>query len=890
MKRRALAAFALAVACVAAPTPEPVATSRIEWGGCALEFADARCVLTEDGPGRIVVWVEHGDPELRLVVDAGEAVAGEPLDGGQRFAIEIESGTLALFLGETRLPWSLVVERRRPSPALRALSEAPRTAGYAGDFEAAVAALPPAERARGYRAGFARAHAQADAAAAERFAFAALGAAVAAGELSTACGVAQAASFSALHLRGDVARARAWLETTRFCPIAVPASAPGFAYYSGLIAAALGRHVDAVEYLEQASARASRIDHVDDARQYAIGQALFLGEAGFTEAATMRLAALVEAFEPGCVRVVAMLDHAWAVQLAAEASGERELLREAEAELIAALDESELHHCSTSSPHVEAIIRIDLAHGALGLGEFGHARHELARIDAGRLEPGLARWYRRLDAQVAMAEGRIAAARAWIAGIDDAGIDDDASWRDHLVAARLASALGDEASARLHDRAAEAALDRVVSSFAEGLASGPLLGARVESSTRIVADAVRRGDAHAAWCTARRARRRALQATAGAALRVQDDRDGAVAERLAAYRGQAARVDAELEGLDLASRRERAASQARLRTELAVDLAALAPSMSTALRDGCGPPTPASTLSLGFHPRGDGGWFAFAELDGRVAVSSLDDPESLSRAELARALFDPVDEMLARAERVRVLPAGAWNRVDLHALDWRGAPLVDAKPVAYALDLSLPTADVRRGAAVVFADVDPLRELGTHAGPLRRALDTDRAGVRWSAGADRRELQRMLGDVDTWTFFGHSRMPKAEASNMPWQWSRGLLVGTDASLDAFEVLMLPAAAPRRVALVGCSTGVVDPALPPGSITLAQAFIVRGAGQVLATHADIAPRHAVEVARRLAPELGGGGEADLAVALRRAQLDLRVQAPDAPWPAWRVWEP
>ncbi len=890
MKPEAIAALGLAAACVTPPKPEAAATPRIEWAGCALEFADHRCVLTQDGPGRIVVWVEHGDPELRLVVDAGDAVPGEPRDGGQRFAIEIESGTLELFHGETRLPWSLVVERRRPSPALLALSEAPRTATYGAEFEAAVAELPSDERARGYRVGFARAHARGDAIAAERFAFATLGAAVATGELSTACGVAQAASFSSLNLRGDVARARAWLETTRFCPIAVPSSAPGFVYYTGLIAAALGRRVDAVEHLEQASVRATRIDRVDDARQYAIGQALFLGEAGFTEAATMRLDALVEELEPGCVRVVAMLDHAWAVQLAAEASGEQELLREAEVELTAALEESRRHHCNASSPHVDDIIRIDLVHGALGIGDLEHARRELVRIDAARLEPSLARWYRRLDAQLAMAEGRTASVREWIAGIDDGGIDDDASWRDHRVAARLSSQLGDEASARVHAHAAEAALDRVVASFAEGLASGPLLGARAESSTLLVADAVRRGDEREAWCTARRARRRALQATAAAALRLQDDREGAVAERLAAHRGASARVDAELDGLDLAARRERAAQHARLRSQLAVDLAALAPAMSTALHDGCGPPTPASTLSLGFHPRGDGGWFTFAELDGRVVVNSIGDPEALSLTELARALFDPLDELLARADRVRILPAGAWNRVDVHALPWRGAPLVEARPVAYALDLWLPTSDVRQGAAVVFADVDPLRELGTHAAPLRRALETDPVAVRWSTSTDRAELQRMLGDVGTWTFFGHSRMPTADATNIPWQWSMGLLIGTDTSLDAFEVLMLPATAPHRIALVGCSTGVVDPALSPGSITLAQAFIVRGSRQVLATHADIAPRHAVEMTRQLAPELAGGGEADLAVALRRAQLDLRANAPDTPWPAWRVWEP
>jgi hypothetical protein len=160
----------------------------------------------------------------------------------------------------------------------------------------------------------------------------------------------------------------------------------------------------------------------------------------------------------------------------------------------------------------------------------------------------------------------------------------------------------------------------------------------------------------------------------------------------------------------------------------------------------------------------------------------------------------------------------------------------------------------------------------------------------WSEPDGVDELLGVLADVDAWIDFGHAAPPRA-GDDVPWQSSIGLLLPGEQRLDAFDLLSSPGGAPRQVALLGCGTGTVDPSLPPGSITLPQALIIRGAHTVVATGDDVAPGLAVAVAERLANGAPAGADTiDLRAALRVAQLELREQDPTAAWATFRVWEP
>lgn len=66
-----------------------------------------------------------------------------------------------------------------------------------------------------------------------------------------------------------------------------------------------------------------------------------------------------------------------------------------------------------------------------------------------------------------------------------------------------------------------------------------------------------------------------------------------------------------------------------------------------------------------------------------VAQASPADPPDA----LAAALLGPLDEALGDVVRLRVLTSGAWQSVDVHALLFRGKPLVARAAVVFALDL-----------------------------------------------------------------------------------------------------------------------------------------------------------------------------------------------------------
>lgn len=882
MRPTTLAALALTWACSAAGSPEgePLA---VQWSGCDAVVAGG-CAVEGPGTPTLVAWVDDADPGLRIVDDRGGVHGPEALvDGGRRFRVPIvgDVTTLRMLDANGRSRWTLPIVRREPIPRD---AEAPATIDE-------VEALPGPHRAQALRDGYSAAHAAGDATAAQRFAIASHVVALAAGEWSTACGVAQAAAFSAQYLSGDSARAHAWLDITRWCDTRVPESGPGAAYYRGTVVAAEGHRIAALEQLYRAWRGAVRLDR-DEAASFALYYAGVLGEAGFTIAAERLFEGLAAEVPPGCTHAMLVLNFAWLLQLRGEAEGSSALLRRSGSLLEQGLAESAA--CASEAPLLAATFHINLAHGALLLDDTTRAALELDAIEPSQLDPGLTRWYQRLRAGLDLAQGRPQQARARLDAIvrpQDDG-DHEAAWRDLVLAARVSHALGDHRAALEHDHAAESALDRGVASFAEGLAAGASLGMRPESSVRIVADALERADVDAAWCTMRRARRRPLLAAAAATWRMHAD-DDTVAARLLAHRGQLATLSRDVPGTDRESVRIRADRRAAMERALASDLAALVPGLGDSLDAPCGPAPAPGTVVLAFHPAARGGWTVFAATDRTIQTTWIEGtPAQYGPEELSSRVLTPFTALIAGAERLRVLPAGPWNAIDLHALPWGDAPLLATLPVTYALDLATPTTEARQDATISFVDADPLRELAQHRAPLLAAqvrLAEQRRAL-WSEPSGVEDVRDALADSDTWVFFGHAAAPR-DGQDVPWQSSIALLLPGEQRLDAFDVLTAPAGAPRHVALLGCGTGTVDPSLPPGSITLPQALLIRGARSVVATGADVAPSDAIVIAQRLVEFLSTAAEPiDLAAALRIAQLDLRARDPMAAWATFRVWEP
>ena len=187
------------------------------------------------------------------------------------------------------------------------------------------------------------------------------------------------------------------------------------------------------------------------------------------------------------------------------------------------------------------------------------------------------------------------------------------------------------------------------------------------------------GDEEAALCTARLARTRSVRLLA---------RQRHVAASTSAVREAQARYQATRTGLETAyeatwtppeaaaRRSQRELAQARRANEDALDRALDAIDGEPSEPPTCAllPRVPAGQLDLHYMALDDG-WVGFAVDDEqRITVAELG-PLVLADAdgreawpEWGRVLLQPFAEPIARAQRIRIMPAGALTRVPFHAL------------------------------------------------------------------------------------------------------------------------------------------------------------------------------------------------------------------------------
>lgn len=287
-------------------------------------------------------------------------------------------------------------------------------------------------------------------------------------------------------------------------------------------------------------------------------------------------------------------------------------------------------------------------------------------------------------------------------------------------------------------------------------------------------------------------------------------------------------------------------------------------------------------LSLYYFPLPDGRWVAFEVEDGRLRSRRLDPVDlGLEPAQLAERLLGPSRDAIERARALRVVPSGALNRVDFHALPWKDHVLLAEVPIGYAVDIAPESSPIASPPnAVVIAD--PLGDLPgarAEASRVSRAL----AAVGWRVdlltGPDAARAERVREALRRATllhYAGHG------VTNGGDGWDSALMMADGGRLGLADVLTLPTA-PAFVVLAACETTSADGRAMAGVLGMAQAFIMRGSRAVIATTREIPD--GLELGAALYDALAG--ELDLVQAARRAQLEIRAHAPDADWAAFRA---
>jgi hypothetical protein len=279
----------------------------------------------------------------------------------------------------------------------------------------------------------------------------------------------------------------------------------------------------------------------------------------------------------------------------------------------------------------------------------------------------------------------------------------------------------------------------------------------------------------------------------------------------------------------------------------------------------------------------DGLLIALFPLEHDVAVIVRDAHGSLAQKVPSHAVAAVLTSHIERIRSARLLTVLAPSEGSLsapHALDVAGAPLIAHAPVVYAT--SVPPArherQARRGALFV---IDPRGDLpfAAREGALLEQQRAGRAERRFVRGreATRGALLKAFLEIDAFHFAGHAVVSRDAF------WESGLELALSTRLTVADVLSAPRV-PARIVLSACNTATPARAGYAVGIGLAQALLVRGAREVVATTDPVSDRAALTFAEIFY----GSADAPLAERVQRAVLTLRARGLD--WQAYRVLVP
>jgi hypothetical protein len=845
------------------------------WSGCKGVRAGPVC---EVGRGAaLTVWAEGADAgRFSLRVDGVEVnEAPVPVEGGLRFRVEPPREARLLTLSLTgrellRLPLEAAAEAPRvdAADALRREGKLAEAEDRLIEAERDPAARLPALRVR---AKIARKRGDGPRAAALRDE--AIAAGRAAGRVSDEVDDQLARIFDLLYQESALAEAGRRLDTLGALDAGDAEDRLKIAYYRGLIAAELGDSRTAIASLGAArlAARRQAVPVYETAVAGPLAD-LLVGLGRHDEAAAI-LAEMVQglaAMADGCDRAHLVTDHGWVLLRAGHLAEATPRLEEA------------ARLAREGCPRVLGDTLTNLAFARLEGGAAGEARALLAQARAAKEGPNALTdaWLSRLSIELLLADDPRAAllAAEELQRAGERSLSPELGFEAELGRARALDRLGDTPAATQAYAAAERALDAWGALVPLGEGRQAFFD-RQERGARawvgfLQREAARAGASAAASLSLASAARRSvarfyrvlgegdLAGARGA------EPDGAYASALGAYRAARARADAALAGG---------------RPPASADLAALRDGQSSAAStftaaQGAPLRAPAEgELDLVYHPLPEG-WLGIGWTAAGVAWKLLGpiDPTA-GAASLAASLIEPFRALVERATLIRIHAHARLAEVPFHALPWDGGLLLDRAPLVYALDLPASPASSAACAgaptALVVADArEDLAGAGSSVAALQATLTARGYTVRLLRGAEARlaPVSAALADpcVALFHYEGHAVFQGRDGVDAS-------LLLADGRLRASDVLRLPRV-PRVAVLSGCSTAEAS------GLGLAQAFLARGAAQVLATTAPVDDLTAARVGQRLyaAPSPAGEIPPRLAEGWKAAFPLLREAGADA----------
>ena len=923
----ALGCFAVvigrAVACKSPPPPAPAPDEPLDAlvSGCAalvVEHPDAppACALPPNRRVRLYVPSEGTDRiDVELHADAGAGSNASPtpspksVAGGRLFEVFLPEGTRELVvrrIGPTKRSASYtLIAASRPRPAWFDEAQGLRQKGELDAAESRIAAATGAAAtpaptdadramAEGLLARIAMRRGKVDEA--DRRFRAAIDLDKRTGRISDRADDAFALVFL-LHQRSRrYPEARRVLDDVAGALSRYPDGRAREPLYRGQVAWEAGDTRTALRLLALAIERADRLGAEGIARAARQVRGMVMCNAGSTQScvATLREAehelGTAEGVTP-CERAELAMGLGYAELEAAQSSGTN-------VATAGDADRRALGHLDAGCPdtYLRTVALEHLALADVLRGDAPAAEQHLTQAKAGTTEPRIsdALFWTDVEARIAASEGKRPAA---LAAFDVertraiAAQRDGEIWRALVGRGRVLEEMNESKQALDAYRAADDVLEDAVVAVPFGEGRSSVSAESREGTNRAAALLVKLGRDADALDVVRRARSRLVRSLARsehvAALAGPDRErwERAIAE----YKSAREELDAEAAGDWKMARPALEAAVSGRKNRLAKLRAALDDAMAIigGARGQSLPPFAPDELVVAYADLGaSGGLRGFAVEAARVRSFPVG----------RDALLAPVAAELERAKRVRFLVDDSVAAIDLHALPWRGAPLVAHVSVVYGMDLGpVPGAPVPRdpvpdplattsprAAALVVADPTGDLPLAREEGDAAFAHLAKRYDARKLTGRDATaaRVREALPGLAFLHYAGHGVFAGHEGAESALPLAEG------GALTVGDVLALPGA-PEHVVLSGCEAGRQLGAREEGAAGIASAFLVAGASEVVAPVRVVDDRAASALARDLHAVLESDGRHDLVAALKAAQ-ESAIRDSRAGWEAFRAF--
>lgn len=652
-------------------------------------------------------------------------------------------------------------------------------------------------------------------------------------------------------------------------PGVVDSSARALLHYTRAVRfGELGAMRRAARSYQQANKWAERAGDRGLQRRTRVGQAFVLQQQGRTPSAIAQLRQVLEETRTegdACLRARTLSNLGWMELEQAQHPGKKAAF------WLAAADrhlQKSTHlygrECRLAPAQHVAHTRLNLGWVALQQGDVPAARRTVEQLtqregeNSLRDQPRLSLWRDLLSAEVQRRSGRTQRSLDAYQAIERFArqrLTPSLQWQAAAGAARCWVELHDLPAAVVAYRRAEQLLD-------EALVQVPTQSSQLRFASRYGATArellsvlVELGNSTQAMDAARRARRRAL-------LRLTRWTEAAPPERLQEHdrlrqrfaqerRAADAALDAlrstpgdELEQAEAQAQRHRRRARRAFEDLMALERHAPVP-RSEAL------PEPDSGTALLTWFETDEGWHGFVRFDAKVThIHRRHKPEGAG-------WIAPFEKTLTRARKLRVLEAGAFRGIDLHALTLDGQRVLERWSVEYSLDLPAraePLQTAADGSQRFLVAVDGRGDLPAalaEGQAVTARLRQAGAQVALLSGArlSAPKLQAALRDVEFFHFAGHARFAGPEGWDSSIRLARGRLsVGEIVSWERV---------PPWVVLNACQASASPEIAFGAGVGIAQAFVLAGSRAVVAPLRPVQDTIARQLAEALTPRLASG---------------------------------